>query len=192
MCEIDLDVLELIENILAKNAVDFSVHCVGDALHILYENAMVFPNSRSGDQCRFSQRPSPTNPVPFLGGSACRRLIGSSPDASGLRIVVLEPVSKMRAASLPLTRTLTKITPNTASRSIGRTLRQCGVFADVQGADCRPATELPASPCPRQTPDALRASPKPSSAHAEKFSAIVFCQPIGRLQSNALRSGEDD
>jgi predicted RNA-binding Zn ribbon-like protein len=52
--EIDFDVLELTENVLAKNAVDLSVHCVADALHILYENAMVFPNSRSGDQCRFS------------------------------------------------------------------------------------------------------------------------------------------
>jgi hypothetical protein len=69
VCEIDLDVLELIENILAKNAVDLSVHCVGDALHILYENAMVFPNSRSGDQCRFSPAP-----VSYESGALFRRI----------------------------------------------------------------------------------------------------------------------
>ena len=57
MFEIDFDVLELTENILAKNAVDLSVHCVGDAIHIRYENAMVFPNSRTSDQCRFSPTP---------------------------------------------------------------------------------------------------------------------------------------
>jgi hypothetical protein len=84
--EIDFDVLELTQNVLAKNAVDLSMHRVSDALHILYENAIVLPNYRSGDQRRFSQRPSPTNPVPFLGGSARRRLIGSRPDASGLNV----------------------------------------------------------------------------------------------------------
>ena len=49
MFEIDLDVFELIENILAKNAVDVSMHCAGDALHIRYKNAVVFPDSGSGD-----------------------------------------------------------------------------------------------------------------------------------------------
>src|SRR5258708_7714382 len=34
--EIDFDVIELIENVLAKNAIDPSVHCVADALHIRY------------------------------------------------------------------------------------------------------------------------------------------------------------
>lgn len=68
MFEIDFDVLELTENVLTKNAVDLSVHRVGDALHILYENAAVFPNSLSGDQCRFSPVP-----VSYESGAIFRR-----------------------------------------------------------------------------------------------------------------------
>ena len=104
MCEIDLDVLELIENILAKNAVDLSVHCVGDALHILYENVMVFPNSRSGDQCRFSPAPVSYESGALLGGSACRRLIGSSPDASGLRICRGSKIQCLLRTIFPISR----------------------------------------------------------------------------------------
>lgn len=66
--KINFDVLELTENVLAQNAVDLSVHRVGDAFHILYENAAVFPSSLSGDQCRFSPVP-----VSYESGAIFRR-----------------------------------------------------------------------------------------------------------------------
>ena len=47
--EIDLDVYEPIENILVQNAVDPSMHCASDARHIDHKNAVVSPDSGSGD-----------------------------------------------------------------------------------------------------------------------------------------------
>ena len=63
--EIDFDVLELTQNVLAKNAVDLSMHCVSDALHILYENAIVLPNYRCGHQRRFPSARLPPIRCPF-------------------------------------------------------------------------------------------------------------------------------
>src|SRR5260370_17647181 len=112
--------LELIENVLAKNAVDLSVHCVADALHIHYENAMVVPNSRSGDQCHFS----PAS-VSYESGALFWRV--SAPELDRIQ---------NEDSRLSIDLNANQDHPYTVPRSIGRMLPRYSAFSEAPPADC--------------------------------------------------------
>jgi hypothetical protein len=61
--------------------------------------------------------------------------------------------------------------------------RQCDVFVDVHGADCRSAREPPTVNCPRQTPGVLRLNTEPNSTSVDNFIAVVLVLTTGPLAS---------